>query len=165
MKITSIWSLAIAILVAGPAQAEGVTPVAPIMLWNGFTTESTKAAIKAFKAAKPKRKVEVYSGCPAEMLHRHEGGRLVSIVFLGQSRDARCFERMYADLLREHGQPQVAGTTFGSYIGYGNGGVIDTTSTGTLFIWRNGEKKTKLVRTPGNGYNLIFTVRPDKYIY
>ena len=36
---------------------------------------------------------------------------------------------------------------------------------GNAVIWREGEKKTKLIKTPGGGYNLIFTVREDKYLY
>ena len=100
------------------------------------------------------------------MIHRHINGRLVSIIFLGQDREANCFARMNADLHRDHGEPETAGTTFGSYIGYGSqGSFLDTTSAGTVLIWREGEKKTKLVKTPGNGYNLIFTVRADKYIH
>ncbi len=157
--------LPLALVIASSLYAQSAQ-VAPIELWNGFTTASTKAEIKAFKATKLKRKVEVYSGCMAEMGYRHTNGRLVTIIFLGQDRDANCFARMYADLLRDHGKPETEGTTFGSVIGYGsNGSSIDTTSAGTLLIWRQGEKKTKLVRSPGLGYNLIFTVRPDKYIY
>ncbi|WP_310531102.1 hypothetical protein [Novosphingobium sp.] len=155
-------------LVAGLALASPAlaADTAPIELWNGFTTASTKAEIKAFKAAKPKRKVEVYPGCIAEMGYRHSGDRLVSIIFLGQDREANCFARMFADLRGKYGVPQTEGTTFGSVIGYGSqGAALDTTSAGTLFIWREVEKKTKIVKSPGNGYNLIFTVRPDKYIY
>lgn len=160
-----LWFGMLAIAVAEPAWAAEAAPSPPIELWNGFTTASTKAEINAFKATKPKRKVEVYPGCIAEMGYRQSGGRLVTIIFLGQDREANCFERMRADLLRDHGEPETASTTFGSVIGYGGGGSIDFTSPGTVLIWRQGEKKTKLVQTPGRGYNLIFTVRPDKYIY
>ncbi len=164
MKCWTI-GLPLAFVLAGSLQAQSAQ-VAPIELWNGFTTASSKAEIKAFKATKPKRKVEVYPGCIAEMGHRHSEGRLVTIIFLGQDRDANCFARMFADLLRDHGKPETEGTTFGSVIGFGsNGSSIDTASAGTLLKWRQGEKQTKLVKTPGQGYNLIFTVRPDKYIY
>lgn len=138
----------------------------PLEIWGGFTTNTTKAEIKAFKADKPKHRVEVYPGCPAEMGYRHIDGKLVTIVFNGLDRDARCFDRMYADLLRDHGKPETEGTTFGSIIGFGsNGSTLNTTSAGLVLIWREGEKKIKLIRTPGAGYNLIFTVRPDKYLY
>lgn len=139
---------------------------ASIELWNGFTTASSKAEIKAFKANKPKHRVEVYPGCLAEMTYRHIDGKLASIIFLGQDREANCFARMYADLLRDRGNPETKGTTFGSVIGFGsNGNSLSTMSAGSMLIWREGEKKVKLVRTPGAGYNLIYTVRPDKYLY
>lgn len=156
----------LATILVSPAIAAESFPVEKIELWGGFTTASTSAEIKAFKATRPKHRIEVYPGCLAEMLHRHIGGKLVSLIFLGQDRGANCFERMLADLRRDHGDPQTASTTFGSVIGYGsNGATLDTTSAGTVLIWRQGEKKTKLVRSPGQGYNLIFTVRADKYVH
>ena len=152
-----------------PAHAAEENASSPnIELWNGFTTASTKDEIKAFKATKPNKRVEVYPGCLAEMVYRHIEGRLVSIVFVGQDKEVNCFKRMFTDLLRDHGQPETKGTTFGGGFAFGTGTsvtMVDTTSAGTLFIWRDGEKKTKIVKSPGNGYNLIFTVRPDKYIY
>lgn len=156
-------------VVPEPALAIDLNPASPVVeLWNGFTTASTAADVKAFKATKLRHKVEVYPGCEAEMGYRQDDGRLVTIIFLGRDRDGSCFARMYADQLRDHGQPETKGTTFGSGIGFGTGAgvaMVDMTSPGTLLIWRDGEKKTKLVKTPGGGYNLIFTVRPDKFIY
>ena len=157
----------LSLLLAATAPTQVAEP-APIELWNGFTTASTKAELEAFKAEKPKRRVEVFPGCVAGMTYRHNGGRLVTILFAGQDNGANCFARMYADLQRDHGQPETQGTTFGGGIGFATRSavvLVNTSSSGTLFIWRNGEKKTKLVKTPGNGYNLIFTVRPDKFIY
>ncbi|WP_374529293.1 hypothetical protein [Novosphingobium sp.] len=151
--------------IVGAASAQAVSS-APIELWNGFTTASTKEELKAFKASKPKRKVEIYPGCIAEMGYRQENGRLVTIIFMGLDREANCFERMYADLKRDRGTPETDSTTFGSVIGFGsNGSSVDFTSVGTVLIWREGEKKIKLIRTPSSGYNLIFTVRADKYLY
>lgn len=161
----ALWILAAC---SAPAWAAEPIPDAPIMLWNTFSTSSTKAEVEAFKASKPRRRVELYPGCIAEMGYRLRRGRLVSILFLGQDRDANCFERMFADLRREHGAPEIGSTTFGSGFAFGTGTavtMVDTTSPGTVFIWRDGEKKTKFVKSPGNGYNLIFTVRPDKYIH
>jgi hypothetical protein len=138
----------------------------PINLWGVFTTDTAKAEIKAFKATKPKKRVEIYADCWASMLHRHNKGKLVSIIFLGQDNNANCFQRMYDDLSGRYGEPELANTTFGGVIAYGsNGASIDTTSSGVVNIWREADKKTKLVKTPGNGYNLIFTIRPDKYIH
>lgn len=157
------------LFVLGAAAAAAPPPaVGPVELWNGFTTASTAAEIKAFKASKPKRRVEVFPGCTAEMIYRFKDRRLVSIIFLGQDRDADCFARMFADFRGRLGQPELDTTTFGGMIGYGTGsavGTIDTTSTGVVYIWREGEKKTKIVKSPGDGYNLIFTVRPDRYIH
>ena len=166
MRNSGFVSGLLAAVVAAPVLATEAIPAGRIELWNGFTTASTSAEIKAFKATKPKKRVEVYPGCLAEMTYRRIKDQLVSIIFLGQDREANCFARMHADLLRDHGTPETAGTTFGSYIGYGSSGaMLDTTSAGILFIWRDGEKKTKIVKSPGNGYNLIFTVRADKYIH
>jgi len=169
MNRTGLFSVLLPALATQPALAAEAAPIGPpIELWNGFSTSSTKEEIKAFKATKPGKRVEIHPGCLAEMGYRHSGGRLVTIIFLGQDREANCFERMFADLRRDHGQPETTGTTFGSGFAFGTGTavtMVDTTSPGTLFIWRDGEKKTKIVKSPGNGYNLIFTVRPDKYIY
>ena len=137
----------------------------PIELWGGFTTASTKADIKAFKATQPKKKVEIIPGCIAEMGYRQKKKRLVTIIFLGLDRDADCHARLLAPLLDRPDKPEVKSTTFGSVIGNGMGGSIDTISEGSVLIWRDGIKKTKIVKTPGRGYNLIFTVREDKYLY
>lgn len=149
---------------ACPALALAQAPE-PIALWGDFTTASTKAQIKAFKASQPKKRVEILPGCAAEMGHRHKKDRLVTIIFLGQDRDADCHRRLLARLSQRPDKPEVAGTTFGSVLGNGTGGSLDFTSEGTVLIWRDGAKKTKLVKTPGNGYNLIYTVREDKYLY
>ena len=137
----------------------------PTELWGGFTTESTKADIKAFKAKQPKKKVEIIPGCIAEMGYRSKKKRLVTIIFLGLDRDADCHRRLLEPLLARPDEPEIKGTTFGSVIGNGMGGSMGTITEGSVLIWRDGEKKTKLVKTPGRGYNLIFTVRDDKYLY
>lgn len=137
----------------------------PIELWGGFTTDDTKADIKAFKAKHPKKKIEIIPGCIAEMGWRQKKKRLVTIIFLGLDRDANCHARLLAHLSERPDEPEVKGTTFGSVIGNRMGGSIDRSSEGAMLIWRDGVKKTKLVKTPGRGYNLIFTVRDDKYIY
>lgn len=158
-------AMALVSICAAAAHADSSVPIA---LWGDFTTASTKAEIKAFKATKPKHRVEVYPGCLAEMGYRHQQERLVTILFLGQDKDADCFARMFADLKSRLGQPETDTTTFGSGFAFGTGSSVtsvNTTSVGVVYIWRDGEKKTKLVKSPGNGYNLIFTVRADKYIY
>jgi hypothetical protein len=146
-----------AMIAAAPLAAQQADPV---VLWGEFTTASTAAEIKAFKAKWPKKRPEVIPGCPSEMGYRTIKGRMVTISLIGQDRDADCFNRMVADYRARFGTPETDTTTFGSVIG-----TLDTTSTGIVKIWREGEMKIKLVRTPGGGYNLFFTVREDKYLY
>lgn len=156
------WLTIPAILMAAPLVAQQTDP---ILLWGAFTTATPKAEIKAFKAKWPNKPPEVIPGCLSEMGFRHAGGRIVSITFIGQDRGANCFNRTYGHYVERFGTPATEGTTFGSVIGYGGGASIDTTSEGVIDIWREGEKKIKLVRSPGGGYNLFFTVREDKYLY
>ena len=137
----------------------------PIVLWGEFTTASTATDVKAFKAGLTKKRVEVLPGCEAPLGYRTQKKVLVTIIFAAQDGDADCHARLLGQLRAEKGEPELGETTFGSVIGYGNGGVLDTTSPGVVLIWREGEKKTKLIKTPGNGYNLIYTVREDKYLY
>lgn len=151
-----------------PALGADGSSALPVELWNGFTTASTKAEISAFKAARPKRKVEIFSGCVSEMGYRIIKGRLVSLLFLGQDREADCFARMFNDLRSRLGEPETDTTTFGGGFAFGTASgvtMVNTASVGVVYIWRDGEKKTKIVKSPGKGYNLIFTVREDKYIY
>jgi hypothetical protein len=159
------WLIAPAMLLAASLAAQDAAPAEPIVLWGDFTTATPKADITAFKAKWPKKRPEVIPGCAAEMGYRTIKGRMVTINFIGQDRDADCFNRMYAQYLQRFGAPETDTTTFGSVIGYGAGGVLDTTSVGIVNIWREGEKKIKLVRSPGDGYNLFFTIREDKYLY
>ena len=157
-------ALALMWLATAPVSA----PAAPIELWNGFTTASTVAQIKAFKADKPKKRIEIVPGCFAYMGYRVDQKQIVTITFMGQDKEADCFARMFADLRSKLGKPETDTTTFGGGFAYGTAAgvtMVDTSSVGIVYIWRDGEKKTKIVKSPGDGYNLIFTVRPDKYIY
>ena len=149
----------------GAAQAQDNDETLAITLWEQFTTHSSKDDVKAFKRTQPKRRVEIIPGCVAEMGYRAKRKKLVTVIFLGLDRDQACHARLLAQYEAELGEPEYASTTFGSVIGNGMGGSLGRITEGTVLIWRAGEKKTKLVKTPGNGYNLIFTVRPDKYIY
>lgn len=162
MTIFSKWAALLALGLQGAPSAEEVEP---IELWGGFTTANTKADIKAFKAKQPKKKVEIIPGCVAEMGYRSKKKRLVTIIFLGLDRDADCHRRLLQPLLERPDEPEIKGTTFGGVIGNGMGGSMGTITEGSVLVWRDGDKKTKLVKTPGRGYNLIFTVRDDKYLY
>lgn len=138
---------------------------APVVLWDRFTTATPKAEAKAFMDSLPKRQMDVIPGCPAPFGYRSGKGGLVTISFMGSQAPAGCFERLRAQFEAELGEPELDTAPFGSVIGTGTGGAIDTTSQGLMLVWREGEKKTKLIRTPGGGYNLIFTVREDQYLY
>lgn len=135
------------------------------MLWGQFTTATPKAEAKAFMNSLPKRQMEVIQGCPGPFGYRSGKEGLVTITFMGSQASPDCFDRLRAKFEAELGEPERAAAPFGSVIGYGGGGVIDTTSAGLMLIWRQGGKKTKLIKTPGGGFNLIFTVREDKYLY
>jgi hypothetical protein len=154
-----------ALLGFGSTSPVGAEEPEAIELWGDFTTHSTKDDVKAFKATQPKKKVEIIPGCIAEMGYRSKKKRLVTIIFAGLDREADCHRRLLAQLRERPDEPEVGSTTFGSVIGNGMGGSFGTITEGTVLIWRDGEKKIKLVKTPSSGYNLIFTVRPDKYIY
>ncbi len=167
MRQAKVLAAAIVMTTALPSSAEE-PPHAPVELWGGFTTSSTSGQIKAFKATQPRQRVEVFPGCFAEMTYRFKSGQLVSIIFLGQDRDADCFMRMLADLKGRFGQPEIDTTTFGGSFAYGTASgvsMVTHSSPGIVYIWRESEKKTKIIKSPGNGYNLIFTIRPDKFIH
>ncbi len=157
--------LAVASMAFGAAPSAVAEEPAAVELWDGLTTATTKKEVKQYKSDLPNKRVEVIPGCLAPLGYRSKKGTLVTVIFAAQDKQADCHRRLLAKYLDAFGEPEIKGTTFGSVLGYGVGGMLDTTAEGTMFVWREGEKKTKLVKTPGNGYNLIFTVRPDKYIY
>lgn len=156
---------ALVVIAAGEGSSAVAEAPDEIVLWGDITTATTKAEAKAFRAALPGKRVEVIPGCPAPFGYRTQNGTLVTVTFMAQDRDANCHRRLLEIFLTELGEPEVGSVTFGSVIGNGSGGSLDMTSEGVKLVWREGEKKTKLIKTPGNGYNLIFTVRDDKYLY
>jgi hypothetical protein len=160
--LTKHWLIVAGMLAAMPLAAQ---EAAPVVLWGQFTTATPKAEVKQFRASLPKARIEVIPGCLAPFGYRTVKDRLVTITFMAQDDDADCHARLLREFRAGLGEPEVDSVTFGSVIGYGGGATLDTTSAGTMLIWREGEKKTKLIKTPGNGYNLIFTVREDKYLY
>jgi hypothetical protein len=153
----------LAALIAAPVALWAQTQ--PIVLWGPFSTATTKLEAKALRAALPKGRVEVIPGCSVTLAYRTTKGTAVTVLLLGRDGESDCYRRLLAKYNAELGEPEVGSAPFGSTIGYGNGGVLDTTSTGLKLVWREGEKKTKLIKAPGDGYNLIFTVREDKYLY
>jgi hypothetical protein len=159
------WLIVPAVLSAMPLAAQQAATPQPVDLWGQFTTATPKAEAKAFMNSLPKRQMEVIPGCPAPFGYRSGKGGLVTISFMGSQAPAECFYRLRAQFEAQLGEPERGTAPFGSVLGYGGGGVIDTTSEGLMLVWREGEKKTKLIRTPYGGFNLIFTVREDKYLY
>jgi hypothetical protein len=164
MRISGFIGTALLAGLAAASAARGAQ-AAPIVLWGQFTTATPKADAKTFMNSLPKRHLDVIPGCPAPFGYRSGKGGLVTISFMGSQAPAECFLRLRAQFEAELGEPELDTAPFGSVIGYGGGGVLDTTSTGLMLIWREGDKKTKLIRTPYGGFNLIFTVREDKYLY
>jgi hypothetical protein len=150
---------------AMPLAAQQAAPTAPTVLWDRFTTATPNAEAKAFMNSLPKRRMELISGCPAPFGYRSGKGGLVTITFMGSQAPADCFHRLRTQYEAQLGAPEAGTVPFGSEFGYGGGGAIDAASEGLMLIWREGEKKTKLIRTPYGGFNLIITVRADKYLY
>lgn len=158
-------SIGLALLVSAPLAAEQNGHAVPTVLWGDFTTTTTKAEAKALRAALPNGRVDVIPRCSVTLTYRTIKATAVTVLMLGRDGESDCYRRLLAKYRAELGEPEVDSATFGSVIGYGNGGVLDTTSTGLMLVWREGEKKTKLIKAPGDGYNLVFTVREDKYLH
>jgi hypothetical protein len=153
------------LLVAAPLAAQGNLTPAPIVLWGEFTSATSKAEAKALRAELPKGRAEVIADCEAPLMYRVSKGRVVSVLFAAKDPGSDCHSRLLAKYRAELGEPQVASTTFGSALAFGDGDILDTRSDGAMLVWREGDKKTKLIKSPGEGYNLIITVREDKYLY
>jgi hypothetical protein len=154
-----------AMMMAVPLFGQNAAPAEPIVLWGEFTTATPKAQAKVFMKSLPERRMELIPGCPAPFGYRSGKGGLVTITFMGSQAPAGCFDRLRTQFAAQLGEPDLSAVPFGSEFGYGGGGVIDAASEGLMLTWREGEKKTKLIRTPYGGFNLIITVREDKYLY
>ncbi|MFO6447588.1 hypothetical protein ACLBKU_10630 [Erythrobacter sp. NE805] len=160
--VTARWMIPPALMLAAPLAAASD---APVVLWGTFSTATPKSEAKSFMDSLPKRQIEVIPGCPAPFGYRSGKSGLVTVTFMGSLAPADCFERLLTRLTAEFGDPERGAASFGSVIGSGTGAVLDTTSTGAMLVWRQGEKKIKLIKARGSGFNLIFTVREDKYLY
>lgn len=157
--------LALALVVSAPLAAQQSGQGAPIVLWGDFTTTTSKAEAKAMRAALPKGRVEIIPGCSVTLTYRPIKATIATVLMLGRDGDSDCYGRLLAKYRAELGEPEVGSATFGTELAFGDGAILDTRSEGRMLVWREGEKKTKLVKAPGDGYNLIFTVRDDKYIH
>lgn len=144
-----------------PAPAEQ----APVILWHDLTTATTQAEMRAFKAQLPGDRAEVFPGCDAQVLYRLANGKLISLIFIGFDKDAACSDRILADLTARYGPPETQAVVSGSAIGVA-GGSVNFTHSDDSFRWRAEGRRIVLVKQPGRkpGYNLIFTVRADKYL-
>jgi hypothetical protein len=163
--ITGRWGIAIALLGALSFAAQASGQGAAITLWGAFTTTTSKVEAKSLRAALPKGRAEVIEGCEAPLMYRISQGRLVSVLFAAADPDLACHTLLLAKYRAELGEPVIGGATFGSALAFGDGDILDTRSEGRMLVWREGEKKTKLIQSPGGGYNLIVTVREDKHLY
>jgi hypothetical protein len=162
---TGLRWVALAVLASAPLAAQQNGQGAPIVLWGDFTTTTSKAEAKALRAGFPKGRAEVIAGCEAPLMYQVKKGRVVSVLFAAKDPGLDCHSRLLAKYRAELGEPQLASATFGSALAFGDGDILDTRSEGTMLVWREGDKKTKLIKSPGEGYNLIITVREDKHLY
>ncbi len=163
--VTGRGAIAIALLGALPFAAQASEQIGSITLWGAFATTTTKVEAKALRAALPKGRAEVIAGCEAPLMYRISKGRVVSVLFAASDPELECHNRLLAKYRAELGEPAIANATFGSALAFGDGDILDTRSEGRMLVWREGEKKTKLIQSPGGGYNLIITVREDKHLY
>lgn len=163
--VTGLRWLVLALLVSAPLAAQQSGQGAPIVLWGDFTTMTTKAEAKAIRAQFTKGRAEVIARCEAPLMYQVKKGRVVSVLFAARDPGLDCHNRLLAKYRAELGEPQLASATFGSALAFGDGDILDTRSEGAMLIWREGDKKSKLIKSPGEGYNLIITVREDKYLY
>jgi hypothetical protein len=170
MRATTVLASFLVLGLAVPswaAQSEAGHGNGPVTLWRGLTTATSRAEMQAFKAALPGKRAELYPGCRAELMYRFVDKRLASIVLLGSNKEAPCAEMLLRDLSVQYGDPRSSTETqaTGPFVG---GGVA---FTGTIsrrdHVWHADGRRVVLAMMPGNpsGYNLIFTVRPDKYLY
>lgn len=162
---TGLRWFALALLVSTPLAAQQSGQGAPIVLWGDFTTTTSKAEAKALRAQFTKGRAEVIARCEAPLMYQVKKGRVVSVLFAAKDPGLDCHSRLLAKYRTELGEPQLASATFGSALAFGDGDILDTRSAGAMLIWREGDKKTKLIKSPGEGYNLIITVREDKHLY
>jgi hypothetical protein len=140
------------------------TQMPSIELWRGLTTATTKAELKAFRRALPKKgRAELYPGCDVEVGYRYIKERLVSIILLGTEREGNCTRQIMEDMTAKYGDPILSqeaqatgpiGTRYGSI-------------THTDFIWKLPEKRIALYVIPGRitSYTYVFTLRPDKFLH
>ena len=157
--------IALVLMGALPLAANAEGQGAPITLWGDFSTTTTKVEAKALRAALPKGRVEIIPGCSVTLTYRPIKATIATVLMLGRDGESNCYGRLLAKYRAELGEPEVGSATFGTELAFGDGAILDTRSEGRMLIWREGEKKTKLVKAPGDGYNLIFTVRDDKYLH
>lgn len=136
-----------------------------VALWGGLTSATNKAEARQFMNALPKRRVELLPGCSATFMYRVVKGSLASVIFVVRDNAPDCRAQVLGNYRSELGEPEVGSAVSGSVLAFGDGDVLDTTSVGTKLTWREGEKKIKLIDTTKTSFNLIITMREDKYLY
>ena len=136
---------------------------APVVLWSDLTTATTQAEMRAFRAHLPNGRAALLVGCDAKVLDRASNGHLVSLVFVGLDKNAVCTDQILKDFTKKYGPPEAQTVVSGSLLGAA-GVILDYTHSDASFRWRAEGRRIVLVKQHG-GYNLIFTVRADKYLY
>lgn len=146
------------------AEESDASPRAPIALWGGLTTATTKAEMRAFKARLPDNRAELYPGCPAQVLYRYKQDRLVMILLLGRNKDTPCSDMLLRDYTAKYGAPTVSSATQSSMPVVAGGIVMSHQFTRIDYTWHAEGREVLLAVLPGkpSGYNLMFTAQSDK---
>jgi hypothetical protein len=158
--IALFWSPAI-------AKEPGTAAEPQIMLWNGLHTATTKAQLKAYIATLPGKRVELAPGCRAQLVYRFIKDRLVTINLMGINKEAACSDILLTDLTREYGEAKSAtGIQATGPFSTGSSVAVGTISRQD-HVWQADGRRILLSVIPGkpSSYNLIFTVRPEKYLW
>ena len=167
MKTVFLAMASVAGLSATPAMSaerSSASPEVPIELWGGLTSATTKAEMRAFRDQLPDKRAQLYPGCLAQVLYRYKKERLVMVLLLGRNKDAPCSDILLRDHTAKLGAPIVTNTTQSSMPIVAGGIVLSHQFTRTDYTWQGQGREVLLAFMPGrpSGYNLMFTVLPDK---
>ena len=137
------------------------------LLWNGLHTATTKAELKAYIARLPEKRVELSPGCHAQLVYRFIKDRLVSINLMGLNKEADCSDLLLKDLTNQYGEAKLStGAQATGPFSTGSAVAVGTISRQD-HMWNADGRRILLAVMPGkpSSYNLIFTVRPEKYLW
>ncbi len=162
-------SICVSTLLFSPVIANGTaTDAEPqTMLWDGLHTATTKAELKAYIARLPGKRVELSPGCQAQLVYRFIKDRLVSINLMGINKEADCSGVLLRELTSRYGEAKLSnGAQATGPFSTGSAVAVGTISRQD-HMWNADGRRVLLAVMPGkpSSYNLIFTVRPEKYLW